>query len=136
MNFREINVKTVKTEKEGILSFFESKRDIPFDIKRMYYIYGADKGVVRGGHAHKGLYQFVICVYGKILFIIDDGKEKKEIVLDSPGKGLYLEPGLWRDMIWKQKDSVLCVMASEYYDETDYIRDYELFKEWKGQNNE
>lgn len=136
MNYRTIEIRTIKTEKEGSLSFFESERDIPFIMKRMYYIHGADKGVYRGGHAHKELYQFVICVYGKILFIIDDGNKKQEIVLDSPEKGLYLEPGLWRDMIWEQKDSVLCVMASEYYDENDYIRDYDLFKKWKGQTNE
>lgn len=128
------NIKTIKTMEEGNLSFFESKKDIPFQIKRVYYIYGADEGVIRGGHAHKKLYQFVICVYGKIRFIIDDGSKKREFILDSPERGIYLEPGLWRDMIWEEKNSVLCVMASEYYDETDYIRDYELFKEWKGQN--
>ena len=136
MNYKVIEVKTVRTQQEGTLSFLESQKDISFDIKRMYYIYDANKGVVRGGHAHKKLYQFIVCVYGKIRFILDDGIRKEEIILDSPQKGVYVEPGLWRDMVWEQKDSVLCVMASEYYDEADYIRDYEEFKEWKGQNNE
>lgn len=133
MKYKKIKIRTIKTEKEGNLSFFESHRDIPFDIKRMYYIYGADKGVIRGGHAHKELHQFIICVYGKIRFIVDDANKKEEIILDSPEKGVYFMPGLWRDIIWEQKDSVLCVMASEYYDESDYIRNYELFKKWKNE---
>lgn len=136
MKYKEIQIKTVNAAQEGSLSFFECKRDIPFDIKRVYYIYGAEAETVRGGHAHKELYQFVICVYGKIRFIIDSGNKREEILLDTPQKGIYLEPGLWRDMVWEEKDSVLCVMASEYYDEADYIRSYEEFREWKGLNNE
>lgn len=130
MSYLFQHIKTKETENEGSLSFFECKRDIPFDIKRVYYIYGADKGTIRGGHAHKKLYQFVICVYGKVRFILDDGNKKEEFLLDSPQKGVYIEPGLWRDMIWEEKDSVLCVMASEYYNEEDYIRNYNMFKEW------
>ena len=127
MKYKEIRVRTISAKKEGTLSFLESRKDIPFLIKRFYYIYGAEKGTRRGGHAHKQLQQFVVCVYGKIRFIIDDGFEKEEILLDAPNKGIYLGSGLWRDMIWEQKDSVLCVMASEYYDESDYIRNYADF---------
>ena len=111
--YEERYIRTISAGKEGKLSFFEAKRDIPFDIKRVYYIYGAEKDSVRGGHAHKGLYQFIICMYGKIRFIIDDGISKEELILDTPEKGIYLEPGLWRDMVWEKEDSVLCVMASE-----------------------
>lgn len=136
MEYELKKIKTISADNEGSLSFFEAKRDIPFDIKRVYYIHGANAGVVRGGHAHKALFQFIICVYGKIRFQLDDGKRKEEIILDSPGKGIYIKPGLWRDMIWEQDDSVLCVFASEYYDETDYIRDYKLFIEWKEKQNE
>lgn len=131
MNYKICDIKTIETEGAGNLSFFEAGKDIPFDIKRVYYIHGADRGVIRGGHAHKELSQFIICLYGMIRFNIDDGKKKEEIILDSPTKGIYLESGLWREMVWEQKESVLCVMASEYYDEDDYIRDYDDFIKWK-----
>lgn len=131
--YEKRTIKTISAGRAGKLSFFEAQRDIPFDIKRVYYIYGAEKDCIRGGHAHKELCQFIICMYGKIRFIINDGVNKYEVVLDSPEKGIYLEPGLWRDIIWETKDSVLCVMASEFYDESDYLRDYNEFLEWKNQ---
>ncbi|MBV1756284.1 MAG: FdtA/QdtA family cupin domain-containing protein [Dethiosulfatibacter sp.] len=111
----------------GYLSFFESNKDIPFEIKRIYYTYSVPVGIKRGMHAHKTLKQLLWCPYGEIEVILDDGKEKVSYILDSPEKGLLILKGYWRDMYWKKEGSVLCVAASDYYDENDYIRDYDEF---------
>jgi dTDP-4-dehydrorhamnose 3,5-epimerase-like enzyme len=122
-----IKIRTVDTNNLGTLSFFEGTRDIPFEIKRIYYTYNVPKGAKRGGHAHRSLFQFLFCPYGRIRLILDDGKEKEEVLLDEPSKGLILFNGIWRDIIWEKDNSVLCVAASDYYDENDYIRDYNEF---------
>lgn len=122
-----IEIRTRTTEGLGTLSFLESKKDIPFEIKRIYYTYNVDEGLQRGGHAHKNLIQLLFCPYGSIEVTIDNGFSKEKIILDSPNKGLIIENGIWRNMIWKMKNSVLCVAASEYYNEQDYIRDYDEF---------
>lgn len=122
-----IDIKTICTEKLGSLSFFESCKDVPFDIKRIYYIYNVSKDCRRGGHAHKSLTQLLFCPYGSINVILDDGHTKKEVLLNSPSKGLVITNGIWRDMLWEKDDSVLCVAASDYYNEFDYIRDYNEF---------
>lgn len=127
MKFELIKLKTVATEREGTLSFFESKKDIGFEICRFYYIYGASIGVERGRHAHKNLSQLLICPYGSITIKLDDGNEKKEVILNQPDIALYLSPGIWREMIWNKDNSILCVAASDYYNEEDYIRDYSEF---------
>lgn len=114
-------------EATGSLSFFESKKDIPFEIKRIYYIYDVPLDSTRGMHAHKKLQQLLWCPYGKIEIVLDNGKVKETIMLDSPKKGLLVGSGMWRDMYWKKAESVLCVAASDYYDEEDYIRDYDEF---------
>ena len=123
----EINTKYEQTSEKGGLSFFEGNRDISFEIKRIYYIHGVSAGETRGFHAHKALKQLLFCVYGKIRINLDDGSIKESVVLDDPSVGLVLEPGLWRSMDWLIDNSVLCVAASDYYDEHDYIRDYEDF---------
>ena len=123
-----INIKTISTENLGSLSFFESERDIPFKIKRIYFTYNVAENSQRGGHAHKKLTQLLFCPYGSITIVLDDGSTKKEILLDSPSKGLIISNGIWRDMIWNKSESVLCVAASDYYNEDDYIRNYEEFK--------
>lgn len=130
MNYRIITIRTISTEKEGSLSFFE-EQDILFDMRRFYYIYGASKDVKRGGHAHKELKQLLFCPYGKIKIELDDGKEKCVEILDDASKGILLEPGIWRDMYWLEDNSVLCVAVSEKYDENDYIRNYSEFLVWK-----
>ena len=111
----------------GSLAFFEADRDIPFAFKRVYYTYGVKEGVIRGHHAHKALEQLLICVYGAIEITCDDGEKKEYSVLNDPSRGLYVGKGIWRTMKWLKDDSVLLVLASEYYDESDYIRDYDEF---------
>ena len=130
MQYRLLPIRTIETPGEGYLSFFEGGLELPFDIRRVYYIHGTAAGVTRGGHAHRQLRQLLFCPYGRITILLDDGREKAEIRLDSPDKGLLLESGLWREMRWEQSDSVLCVAASEHYDEADYIRDYDRFLAW------
>jgi len=117
---------SVGTNTTGYLSFFEDN-NIGFSIKRIYYIYGAPKDTKRGFHAHKELQQIAWCPYGDITFILDDGQSKKEIRLNNPSEGLLIQKGIWREMIWNKENSVLCVAASDYYDENDYIRDYDEF---------
>lgn len=135
MDYQIKNIKTVSTETLGALSFFEASRDIPFDVKRIYYIYDAPKGAQRGGHAHRNLHQILFCPYGKIEIVLDDGTERESVMLDDSGKGLLIGPGLWREMIWHTDNAVLCVAASEYYDEHDYIRDYQDFLVYKKEGN-
>jgi dTDP-4-dehydrorhamnose 3,5-epimerase-like enzyme len=102
-------------------------RAVPFDIKRVYYIYHTEQGVSRGYHAHKQLKQVAICVAGKCRMVLDDGKTREEAWLDCPTKGLVIEDMVWREMHDFSKDCVLLVLATEHYDESDYIRDYSDF---------
>lgn len=103
------------------------EKAIPFDIKRVYYIYHTADGVSRGFHAHKNLKQVAICVAGKCRMVLDNGKARQEVWLDCPTKGLLIEDMVWREMHDFSKDCVLLVLASEHYDESDYIRDYSDF---------
>ena len=128
-NYKVIEVKTIQNAdpKYGALSFLEGKRDIPFPIRRVYWITETEADLHRGFHAHKLNCQLLFCPYGAIDIILDDGKEKHTVRLDEPGKGLLLMPGLWREMVWQKSGSVLCVLASEYYDASEYIRNYDEF---------
>lgn len=120
-------VKTNGSKELGYLSFFEANKDIPFEIKRIYYTYDVPVGTKRGMHAHKSLNQILWCPYGIIEVVLDDGTKKKSYILDSPEKALLVGNGIWHDMYWKKEESVLCVAASDYYNENDYIRDYDEF---------
>ena len=111
----------------GYLCFFESNKDIPFDFKRIYYIYNVPNDVNRGHHAHKKLKQILWCQYGSIEITLDDGKNKELHLLDAPNKALLVLEGIWHEMVWKIEKSVLCVAASDYYNENDYIRNYDEF---------
>lgn len=123
-----IRIKTIPTVDAGELSFFEGdERDIPFSIKRMYYISKVPEGVRRGFHAHRNLKQLLFCPYGRIQLILDDGKQREEIELSDPSIGVLIDKPVWREMLWLEKNSVLCVAASEYYQVEDYIRDYDEF---------
>lgn len=111
----------------GSLVALEANKIVPFDIKRVYYIFGTQKDVSRGFHAHKNLKQVAVCVTGKCRMVIDNGKERVETWLDSPSKGLLINDLVWREMHEFSDDCVLLVLASEHYDESDYIRDYSEF---------
>jgi len=128
MNCQLIDFKIMGDER-GSLIALEEHHNAPFDIKRVYYIFGTKEGVRRGYHAHKDLKQIAVCVSGSCRFHLDDGKEKKEIILDSPDRGLLIEGLIWREMYDFSPDCVLMVIASEYYDDKDYIRDYNKFTE-------
>ena len=124
-----VHIKTIPTVGAGELSFFEGGHDIPFDIKRIYYISKVPEGTRRGFHAHKELKQLLFCPYGRIQLILENANGREEIELYDPSIGVVIEEPTWREMLWLQKDSVLCVAASDYYKPEDYIRDYDEFKE-------
>jgi len=118
----------IKGDERGKLIAIEQFKDIPFEIKRVYYIFDTKKEVRRGYHAHKDLQQVAICISGSCKFLLDDGKERVEdIILDSPNKGLFIDKMIWHEIYDFSDDCVLLVLASDYYDESDYIRDYEEF---------
>lgn len=123
-----IRIRTIPTVNAGELSFFEAGHDIPFDIKRIYYISKVPEGVRRGFHAHKKLKQLLFCPYGRIQLVFENKNGREEIELSDPSIGVVIDRCTWREMLWLQKDSVLCVAASDYYDADDYIRDYQEFK--------
>ena len=114
-------------DERGSLISLEEKKNIPFDIKRVYYLFGTENKVTRGYHAHKELKQLAIVVKGSCRFRLGNGKEKIEILLDNPAQGLYVESCIWREMFDFSEDCVLMVLADSVYDESDYIRDYEDF---------
>ncbi|MDD6194916.1 MAG: FdtA/QdtA family cupin domain-containing protein [Lachnospiraceae bacterium] len=114
----------------GMLIALEELKDFPFEIKRVYYMYDTVAGVRRGFHAHKQLQQILIAVHGRCVIHLDNGTETEEVVLDKPYEGLYISNDMWREMYDFSPDAVLMVLASEYYDESDYIRDYDEFLEY------
>lgn len=122
-----VHIKTIPTVNTGELSFFEGTHEIPFDIKRIYYISKVPEGVRRGFHAHKKLKQLLFCPYGRIQLLLENIHGREEIELSDPSIGILIEEPTWREMLWLQKDSVLCVAASDFYKVEDYIRDYKEF---------
>ena len=111
----------------GMLVALEEYKDIPFEIKRVYYMYDTKKDVHRGFHAHKSLEQILICIHGSCKVLLDNGTEKNIVSLEKPYEGLYIANNMWREMYDFSEDAVLMVLASEYYKEEDYIRDYNEF---------
>ncbi len=120
---------TFKThgDERGQLVALEEDKDIPFKIKRVYYMYDTGTEVIRGRHAHKSLEQILVCIHGNCKILLDDGKEKKTILLDKPYEGLYIPNNIWREMFDFSKETILLVFASDFYKEDDYIRDYNQF---------
>ena len=114
-------------DERGQLVAIEASQDIPFEINRVYYIYDTLPGVRRGFHAHLNLQQILICVKGSCKIHLDNGFETEEILLDKPDEGLYISNDMWREMYDFSEDAVLLVLASNHYDESDYIRDYDKF---------
>lgn len=114
-------------DERGQLVALEEYKDIPFEIKRVYYMYDTKGGVHRGFHAHKKLQQILICIHGSCKILLDNGEERKIISLEKSYEGLYVKNDMWREMYDFSEDAVLMVLASEYYDESDYIRNYDEF---------
>ncbi|MGY3855936.1 sugar 3,4-ketoisomerase [Aeromonas intestinalis] len=116
-------------DERGSLVALEEGKNIPFEIKRVYYMFKTNQGVRRGFHAHRTLKQVAIAVRGSCRFLLDDGYERVEILLDNPAQGLLIESFMWREMYDFSDDCVLMVLADQLYDENDYVRDYQVFIE-------
>jgi hypothetical protein len=117
--------------RSGNITIIEGNMQIPFDVKRVYYLYDVPGGATRGGHAHKGLQQVIIAASGCFDVLLDDGRNKKIIQLNHPNFGLLIVPGIWRELLNFSSGAICLVLASEKYSEPDYIRDYDTFKSLK-----
>lgn len=117
----------VHGDNTGNLVALEKDVNLPFEIKRVYYIWGTAEKVVRGKHAHRKLEQVIMCISGSCDFVLDNGKERVTVHLNSPSQGLYIKHNIWREFTNFSPDCVVMVLASEHYDEADYIRNYETF---------
>ncbi len=113
----------------GNLTVVENEMQVPFDIKRVYYLYDVPGGEERGGHSHKALKQFIVAISGAFDVVIDDGINQRTITLNRPYQGLLIVPGIWRVINNFSSGAVCLVIASEHYDEADYVRDYQEFKQ-------
>jgi len=125
-NCKLIDLPVVHNPK-GNLTFIEGEKHVPFDVKRVYYLYDVPGGAERGGHAHKELKQFIIAMSGSFDVVLDDGKEKKSFHLNRPYYGIYVCPMVWRELNNFSSGSVALVLASISYDEADYYREYDAF---------
>lgn len=114
-------------DERGSLIALEEGKNIPFPVKRVYYLFNTKEGVSRGFHAHRELKQVAIAVRGSCRFVLDNAKERVDILLDNPAQGLLIESFIWREMHDFSDDCVLMVLADQLYDESDYIRKYEDF---------
>ncbi|MGS3136637.1 FdtA/QdtA family cupin domain-containing protein [Aeromonas sanarellii] len=120
-------------DNRGKLVVIEGNRHVPFEIKRVYYIYGTSPDVARGFHAHKELRQVAVCLSGQCRIVMDDGSKKEDVTLKSPSQALLVDKMQWHEMYDFSSDCVLMVLASNVYDESDYIRDYESFISLSGE---
>ena len=123
------------SDRKGNISVVENNKDIPFEVKRVYYLYDVPGGESRGAHAHKELSRLIIAASGSFTVTLDDGNVKRTFLLNRPYQGLYVKPGIWRDLDDFSSGSVCLVLASHPYDENDYIRDYEEFINYKNNDN-
>ena len=119
--------------RSGNITFVENRHNIPFEIKRVYYLYDIPAGAQRGGHAHKELYQLIIAAGGCFDIIVDDGRTKKIFELNRPYYGVLIVPGVWREIVNFSSGAICLVLASHKYDEKDYIRDYNEFIKLKNE---
>lgn len=122
-----VKVKNI-VDSRGKLTIVEGSKDIPFDIKRMYFISGVEAKERRGFHAHKKLKQLLVCITGSCKILLDDGKNKHEVFLNDSNQGVLILNPVWREMYEFSQGCVLAVFADEHYNESDYIRDYDIFK--------
>ena len=121
------------SDRKGILTVVENGETLPFDVKRVYYLYDVPGGESRGSHAHKDLSQLIIAASGSFKVTLDDGKNKRSFFLNRPYQGLYVKPGMWRDLEDFSSGAVCLVLASEVYQAEDYIRDYEEFIKFRNE---
>ena len=115
----------------GNITIVEGNTQIPFEVKRVYYLYDIPSGEDRGGHAHKELYQLIIAASGSFNVLLDDGTNKKIVTLNRPDYGLMIVPGIWRELMEFSSGAICLVLASHGYDEEDYLRDYQSFLNFK-----
>lgn len=126
-----LNLSRIGSSELGYISVAEAQKNVPFEIKRVYWTYYTPQDVIRGGHAHRDLQQIIFAVSGTITFNTEDLSGNKEtFILDRPEKGLYLPKLIWRDIHFTHSAVLLC-LASEHYDEADYFRDFDDFKNFK-----
>lgn len=115
---------------KGSISVIENKKELPFNVKRVFYLYDIPGGESRGAHAHKECHQFLIAASGSFQIILNDGKVKRTVDLNQPYKGLHIPPGVWASEVNFSSGAICLVLASHTYDESDYIRDYSEFLEY------
>jgi hypothetical protein len=118
-------------QRSGNITVVENFQHVPFEVKRVYYLYDVPGGGERGGHAHKDLKQLIVAASGCFDVVLNDGKNKKVVELNRPYYGLYVVPGIWRELINFSSGAICLVLASEKYYKEDYLRDYSNFLEWK-----
>lgn len=118
----------VHGDKKGLLSALEEGNPLPFHVQRVYYIWGTEQDAIRGCHAHRHCHEMIICLSGSCDFLLDDGTSRETVRMDSPSRGLYAPPHIWRQFTNFSPDCVVLVLASIKYDRSDYIEDYEEFK--------
>lgn len=123
------------TDERGSLGFLEKGDHLPFEMKRVYYLYAVPEGKKRGAHGHRELQQLIVPLSGEFEVVLDDGSDRKTFHLSSPAEGLYVSPMMWRDLCNFSHDAVCLVIASEKYDPTDYIHDYQEFVEVAQEQN-
>lgn len=121
------------SDRKGNLTVVENRVTLPFDVKRVYYLYDIPGGEGRGAHAHKELEQLIVAASGSFTVTLDDGVNKRSFFLNRPYQGLYVKPGLWRDLVDFSSGAVAMVLASEVYQKEDYIREYEEFKSFRNE---
>ena len=126
-----LELDTHHSERKGNLTVVENGKTLPFDVKRVYYLYDVPGGEARGSHAHKSLEQFIVAASGSFTVTLDDGECKRSFFLNRPYQGLLVKPGMWRDLGDFSSGAVCMVLASEIYDKDDYIRDYDEFLKYR-----
>ncbi len=131
MQIKYIKLSIVNFGTKGKLSFMEANKSIPFNIKRIYYIYDIkDLNITRDGHAHKTLKQVIFCLNGSFTLVLDNGDEKKEVYLNMPDEGVVIRNGVWHNMKKFSENTIILVIASDYYNAEDYIRNYKEFRKY------
>ncbi|MDB4623901.1 FdtA/QdtA family cupin domain-containing protein [Akkermansiaceae bacterium] len=123
-------------DSRGGLSVVEVGKQVPFEIKRVFFVHNVPESEVRGSHAHKECHQYLICSGGTVSVTVDDGESRKTLELEGSGQGLHLPPGIWGEQFNYSKNAVLSVFSSHPYDKGDYLNDYDDFKNWLSQRKD